>query len=89
MLSSVLIMIYCMQCKADTHAMQAKVEKAHSELQLVQELLEKERRAFRTSMAAHTDDRRDATWKSKLMKLRAELEQVKQERDSFKHQRTT
>lgn len=69
--------------------MQAKMDKALSELQVVQELLKKERLAFRTSMAAHTDDRRDATWKSKLMKLRAELEQVKQERDSFKRQRTT
>ncbi len=37
-------------------------------------------------MTAVGDDRKDATWKNKLMKLRSELEQVKQERDSFKRQ---
>ena len=62
------------------------MDKALLERQEMQELLDKERLAFRTSMTAVGDDRKDATWKSKLMKLRAELEQTKQERDSFKRQ---
>lgn len=74
------------QCQDATHAMQAKMTTALLERQNMQELLDKERLAFRTSMTAVGDDRKDATWKNKLMKLRSELEQVKQERDSFKRQ---
>jgi len=67
--------------------MQAQRDRALLERHNMQECLEKERLAFRTSMTAAGDDRRDATWKSKMMKLRAELERVKHERDSFKRQR--
>ncbi|DBA99756.1 TPA: hypothetical protein ACH3X3_012303 [Trebouxia sp. C0006] len=75
------------QCDGTIHAMQAQRDRALLERHNMQECLEKERLAFRTSMTAAGDDRRDATWKSKMMKLRAELEQVKHERDSFKRQR--
>ena len=75
-----------MQCEAASQAMQVKMNKALLEQQKLQELLEKERSAFRASMITQSDDRKDATWKSKLMKLRTELEHAKQERDSFKRQ---
>lgn len=66
--------------------MQGKMNKALLEQQKLQELLEKERAFLRASMITQSDDRKDATWKSKLMKLRTELEHTKQERDSFKRQ---
>ena len=75
-----------MQCEAASQAMQFKMNEALLEQQKLQELLEKERSAFRASMIIQSDDRKDATWKSKLMKLRAELEHTKLERDSFKRQ---
>lgn len=78
---------HALQCDGMIRAMQAQMDRALLEKQNMQECLEKERLAFRTSMTAVGDDRRDATWKSKMMKLRAELEQVKHERDSFKRQR--
>lgn len=75
-----------MQCEGTTNTMQEEMQKALLEKQNMQQLLDKERLAFRTSMTAIGDDRKDAIWKSKLMKLRAELEQVKHERDGFKRQ---
>ena len=76
-----------LQCDGTIRAMQAQMDRALLERHNMQKCLEKERLAFRTSMTAAGNDRRDATWKSKMMKLRAELEQVKHERDSFKRQR--
>lgn len=75
-----------LQCEAASQAMQVKLDKALLEQLQLQQLLEKERSAFRASMITKSDDRKDATWKSKLMKLRTELEHTKQERDSFKRQ---
>lgn len=80
------MVLYGVQNEAASHAMQVKLDKALLEQQKVQELLDKERSAFRASMTAHSDDRKDATWKGKLMKLRTELEHTKQERDIFKRQ---
>ena len=81
-----MMVLYGVQSEAASHAMQIKLDKALREQQKVQELLDKARLAFRASMSAQSDDRKDATWKSKLMKLRTELEHAKQERDMFKRQ---
>ena len=80
-------LLRALQCDGTIRAMQAQMDRAMMERQNMQECLEKERLAFKKSMTAAGDDRRDAIWKSKMMKLRAELEQVKHERDSFKRQR--
>ena len=76
-----------MQCQQTTNKLQKEMQQALQEKQKMQEILEKERLAFRTSMTTMGTDSKDAIWKSKLMKLRAELEQVKQERDNIKRQR--
>lgn len=81
-----MMVLYGVQSEAASHAVQVKLDKALLEQQKVQELLDKERSAFRASMTAHSDDRKFATWKGKLMKLRTELEHTKQERDTFKRQ---
>lgn len=52
----------------------------------MQDHLEKERAAFKVSIASASEGFRDATWKKKLMHLREELDQVKRERDSNKRQ---
>ena len=75
-----------MQCQQATEAMQSDMQQALWEKQKMQHNLEKERLAFRASVNTIDNDSRDAIWKSKVMKLRAELEQVKQERDNCKRQ---
>ena len=77
-----------MQCQQATEAMQSNMQQALQEKQKMQHNLEKERLAFRASMSNIGNDSKDVIWKSKVMKLRAELEQLKQDRDSCKRQCT-
>lgn len=67
-------------------AIQQDLDAAVKERQAMQNNLEKERASFRASMTSTVDSRQDAIWKKKVMTLRAELDQIKQERDSYKRQ---
>lgn len=75
-----------LQYQIGAAAMQEKLQTALKQQQTLQEQLDKEKATLRASLASAADSHKDATWKKKLMNLRAELDGVKQERDSYKRQ---